>query len=105
MSWEYTMQKDGPALATPLGYLMAAAVLSALATAAQKAAVPAAHLSLARTAELLGGMQKCAKGPYVAKPAHSDFTQEIENSGWGPGRRLAAPPPGIIAIPAGSSPV
>ncbi|MBQ4824013.1 CoA transferase [Leisingera sp. HS039] len=73
------------------GYLMAAAVLSALATAAQKAAVPAAHLSLARTAELLGGMQKCAKGPYVAKPAHSDFTQEIENSGWGPGRRLAAP--------------
>ncbi|QAX30798.1 CoA transferase [Leisingera sp. NJS204] len=73
------------------GYLMAAAVLSALATAAQKAAVPAAHLSLARTAELLGGMQKCSKGPYVVKPAHSDFTQEIENSGWGPGRRLAAP--------------
>uniref|UniRef100_UPI000B04A398 CoA transferase n=1 Tax=Leisingera sp. F5 TaxID=1813816 RepID=UPI000B04A398 len=73
------------------GYLMAAAVLSALATAAQGVAVPAARLSLARTAELLAGMQKCAEGPDVTKPANSDFAQEIENSGWGPGRRLAAP--------------
>ncbi|WP_027257538.1 CoA transferase [Leisingera aquimarina] len=73
------------------GYLMAAAVLSALATAAQGVAVPAACLSLARTAELLAGMQKCAEGPDVTKPANSDFAQEIENSGWGPGRRLAAP--------------
>ncbi|WP_291729197.1 CoA transferase [Leisingera sp. F5] len=73
------------------GYLMAAAVLSALANAAQGAAVPAARLSLARTTELLAGMQKSAEGPDVTKPANSDFTQEIENSGWGPGRRLAAP--------------
>ncbi|AHC99655.1 CoA transferase [Leisingera methylohalidivorans] len=73
------------------GYLMAAAVLSALAAAAQGEEVPAARLSLARTAELLAGLQKYAEGLDLTKPADSDYNPEIENSGWGPGRRLAAP--------------
>ncbi|WP_264211240.1 CoA transferase [Leisingera thetidis] len=73
------------------GYLMAAAVLSALASAARGAAVPAARLSLARTAELLAGMEKTAAGAEFTEPADSDFGREVENSSWGPGHRLAAP--------------
>ena len=72
------------------GYLMAAAVLSALAAAARGETVPAAHLSLARTAELLAGMQRLADGPEIRKPADSDYAPGTENSAWGPGRRLAA---------------
>lgn len=73
------------------GYLMAAAVLSALTAAAQGEAVPQARLSLARTAELLAGMDKSVKGPEIAGPENGDYSQHIEPSGWGPGHRLAAP--------------
>ncbi|KIC37878.1 CoA transferase [Leisingera sp. ANG-M7] len=73
------------------GYLMAAAVLSALTAAAQGEAVPQARLSLARTAELLAGMEKSAEGPEITGPVDSDYAPEIEASSWGPGRRLAAP--------------
>ncbi|UWQ41991.1 CoA transferase [Leisingera aquaemixtae] len=73
------------------GYLMAAAVLSALAAAARGAEVPTAHLSLARTAELLAGLPKSADAPDLAPPADSDYAEETEQSGWGPGRRLAPP--------------
>ncbi|KIC28530.1 CoA transferase [Leisingera sp. ANG-M6] len=73
------------------GYLMAAAVLSALTAAARGAAVPSARLSLARTAELLAGMEKSANGPDIGGPGDGDYSQLIERSGWGPGHRLAAP--------------
>ncbi|UWQ50297.1 CoA transferase [Leisingera caerulea] len=73
------------------GYLMAAAVLSALIAAAGGAEVPSAHLSLARTAELLAGLPESAKGPALTTSAGSDYSEKIENSGWGPGRRLAPP--------------
>ncbi|OBY28716.1 CoA transferase [Leisingera sp. JC1] len=73
------------------GYLMAAAVLSALTAAAQGEAVPQARLSLARTAELLAGMEKSAEGPEITGPVDSDYAPDIEATSWGPGRRLAAP--------------
>ncbi|UWQ80094.1 CoA transferase [Leisingera sp. S132] len=73
------------------GYLMAAAVLSALTTAAQGEAVPQARLSLARTAELLAGMEKSAEGPEIIGPIDCDYAPDVEASSWGPGRRLAAP--------------
>ena len=80
------------------GYLMAAAVLSALTEAARGANVPTAHLSLARTAELLAGLPKSAEGPDLTAPADSDYATETERSGWGPGRRLE-PPLRVCAAP------
>ncbi|NSY39921.1 CoA transferase [Leisingera sp. ANG59] len=73
------------------GYLMAAAVLSALTSAARGEAVPQARLSLARTAELLAGMEKSAEGSDITGPEDADYSPNIETSGWGPGNRLAAP--------------
>ncbi|MCB4454835.1 CoA transferase [Leisingera sp. McT4-56] len=73
------------------GYLMAAAVLSALTAAAHGEAVSTARLSLARTAELLAGMSKSAEGQDITGPEDSDWSPRLETSGWGPGRRLAAP--------------
>ncbi|KIC20256.1 CoA transferase [Leisingera sp. ANG-Vp] len=73
------------------GYMLAAAVLSALASAARHGSAPAASLSLARTAEQLAGMEKSSSDPELASPAASDYCQQTENTGWGPGRRLAAP--------------
>ncbi|MFY0308728.1 CoA transferase [Leisingera sp. D0M16] len=81
------------------GYLMAAAVLSALTAAARREEVPSAYLSLARTAELLAGLAITAEGPGLSTPAGSDYAEEIENTGWGPGRRLAPP------LRVGSSPI
>ncbi len=70
------------------GYLMAAAVLSALADAASGNSIMHAHLSLARTAELLAILGKTDTGqdPITANP--SDYDEETEQSGWGPGHRL-----------------
>ncbi|MBY6139731.1 CoA transferase [Leisingera daeponensis] len=73
------------------GYLMAAAVLSALAAAARGETAPSARLSLARTAELLAGKQQTAEGMELTMPAEQDYVQRTENTGWGPGHRLAAP--------------
>lgn len=73
------------------GYLMAAAVLSALAAAARGTELPTARLSLARTAELLAGMEKHSSGADIAGPETEDFSPSTELSSWGPGRRLAAP--------------
>lgn len=73
------------------GYLMAAAVLSALNAAAQGMQVPTARLSLARTAELLAGMDAFTQGLDITGPATADYAPHTEKSSWGPGRRLAAP--------------
>ena len=50
------------------GYLMAAAVLSALTAAAQGLPVANGHLSLARTAELLASLTPHSEGPRSALP-------------------------------------
>ncbi len=71
------------------GYLMAAAVLSALANAASGETIALAHLSLARTAELLAGLSKSEDGDEISSTAAEDYSSATEDSGWGPGHRLA----------------
>ncbi len=70
------------------GYLMAAAVLSALAEAASGNSIMHAHLSLARTAELLAILGKTDTGQGAITANQSDYCEETEQSGWGPGHRL-----------------
>ncbi len=70
------------------GYLMAAAVLSALAEAASGNSIMRAHLSLARTAELLAILGKTDTGQDAITANQSDYGEESEQSGWGPGHRL-----------------
>lgn len=73
------------------GYLMAAAVLSALTAAAKNKKVPQARLSLARTAALLDGLGKTATGADITAAMPLDYTSKTEHSGWGPAQRLTAP--------------
>ena len=73
------------------GYLMAAAVLSALAEAARGNTVMHAQLSLARTAELLAALGKSDPAKAVKDPSPSDYNNTPETSGWGPGYRLRSP--------------
>ncbi len=73
------------------GYLMAAAVLSALAEAAQSNSVMHAQLSLARTAELLAVLGKTDAADEIGEVTKSDYSKTMENSGWGPGYRLKSP--------------
>lgn len=73
------------------GYLMAAAVLSALSAAAKGQSVPQARLSLARTAVLLDSLEKTTPGPEIDTPTDADYSSTPEHSGWGPGQRLAPP--------------
>lgn len=70
------------------GYLMAAAVLSALAEAASGNSIMHAHLSLARTAELLAVLGKDDAESAPISPATTDYGTATETSGWGPGHRL-----------------
>ncbi len=70
------------------GYLMAAAVLSALAEAASGNSIMHAHLSLARTAELLAILGKTDTRQDAITANQSDYGEETEQSGWGPGHRL-----------------
>ncbi|TMV07592.1 acyl-CoA transferase [Ruegeria sediminis] len=70
------------------GYLMAAAVLSAMTRAARGLEIADAHLSLARTAELLAGLEMSADGDEILAAEQADHAPVPEPSGWGPGRRL-----------------
>lgn len=70
------------------GYLMAAAVLSALAEAASGNSIMHAHLSLARTAELLAVLGKDDVEAEPIIPMPTDYSPVTEASGWGPGHRL-----------------
>ncbi|CUH43085.1 CoA transferase [Ruegeria atlantica] len=70
------------------GYLMAAAVLSALAEAASGNAIMLGQLSLARTAELLAILGKSDTKEVIAGANPSDYSQALEESGWGSGHRL-----------------
>ncbi|WP_299891185.1 CoA transferase [uncultured Ruegeria sp.] len=70
------------------GYLMAASVLSALAEAASGNSIMHAHLSLARTAELLAVLGKTGPDDKAIEATAKDYAAAIEQSGWGPGHRL-----------------
>ncbi|MEC7257472.1 MAG: CoA transferase, partial [Pseudomonadota bacterium] len=73
------------------GYLIAAAVLRALRLRAQTGAGWSARLSLARTAALLtsGGAGDFTGGDLRETP--EDLAPEIEQTAWGPARRLRFP--------------
>ena len=70
------------------GYLLAAAALSALAEAASGNTVMTAHLSLARTAELLASLAKTSDKGDITATMSQDYMPQTEPSGWGAGYRL-----------------
>ncbi len=70
------------------GYLMAAAVMSALAEAASRQTVMDARLSLARTSELLATLAKSDADKDITQALPTDYADKLEPSGWGPGHRL-----------------
>lgn len=72
------------------GYLMAAAVLRAMGRRAQGEIV-SAELSLARTAETLMGAPGTLEPDAPIRMAEGDLAPEIEETGWGPARRVAPP--------------
>ncbi|MFA3920164.1 CoA transferase [Ruegeria hyattellae] len=69
------------------GYLMAASVLTGLLYALERREIGTAHLSLARTAELLTSLDGTCGGA-VAGPVQADFSEQIEHTPWGPADRL-----------------
>ncbi|MBD3787146.1 MAG: CoA transferase [Sphingomonadales bacterium] len=73
------------------GYLMAAAVARALRLRAATGAVMSARLSLARTAALLTGAGMTEAGGDWAPMGAADLAPEIEETDWGPARRVGFP--------------
>lgn len=74
------------------GYMMAAAALNALSTAASTQQAATARLSLARMAEQLAQMPRrldaSGDGPVITAAQPADYQPQIENSSWGPGLPL-----------------
>jgi crotonobetainyl-CoA:carnitine CoA-transferase CaiB-like acyl-CoA transferase len=77
------------------GYLMAAAVLSALHQAAVTRTTQTAQLSLARTAERLASLpeqnslpQQTTAAPLLGQAIAADYCSQMEKSSWGPALRL-----------------
>jgi crotonobetainyl-CoA:carnitine CoA-transferase CaiB-like acyl-CoA transferase len=77
------------------GYLMAAAALRGLGERRRSGRILAAKLSLARTAKWLvdGGFQDDEPG--LADESEADLGEWIEESGWGPAKRLKMPVAGV----------
>lgn len=72
------------------GYLLAAAVVSGLARRNQ-GEVRSARLSLARVAHLLGATKGSSHGPDFAPASEDELDPRIENSDWGPAKRVRWP--------------
>ncbi|CUH88943.1 Formyl-coenzyme A transferase [Phaeobacter sp. CECT 5382] len=70
------------------GYLMAAAVLSALRQALTTGETQNASLSLARTANLLAEISRSESGSPLQEKLPQDYDRRRENSDWGPALRL-----------------
>nr|WP_269751772.1 CoA transferase [Pseudophaeobacter flagellatus] len=70
------------------GYMMAAAVLRALKSAVLENRAASARLSLARMAEQLAQTPHHLDSPALHAAEADDYAREIENSTWGPARRL-----------------
>lgn len=70
------------------GYMMAAAVLNALTSAATRQRAASARLSLARMAEQLAQMPQQLSGQKIEGARPEDYGSDIENSSWGPALRL-----------------
>ncbi|SPJ26945.1 CoA transferase [Falsiruegeria mediterranea] len=76
------------------GYFMAAAVVSALTRAVRGDGIHRARLSLARTAEVLAKLEPVSE-PEITGSTPADLDDWIENSPWGPAKRLK---PGIEVV-------
>lgn len=94
------MRRLGRAQPTPLpvqaldhatGYLMAAAVLRGLTERRLTGRGSAARASLARTAHLLLSHPTQTEGNAFAAETEADLAPEVENTAWGPARRLRPP--------------
>ncbi len=70
------------------GYLMAAAVLVLLRRAATRQGAGRARLSLARTAELLCAHRQAHPGALSLTHREGDHLETLEDTPWGPARRL-----------------
>ncbi len=79
------------ALDQATGYLMAAAALRALRIRRGGGPILAARLSLARTAMLLIESLSNEKTPLLAPETTEDLESAIENTFWGPARRVRFP--------------
>jgi len=94
MSWE---KKNKPtplpvqALDHATGYLMAAAVITALTDAIDGKGITNSRLSLVRTAKLLMQHPQSKPGTLSLQPQANDFCSEIEQTPWGQALRLRAP--------------
>ncbi|MCL6284888.1 CoA transferase [Ruegeria sp. 2012CJ41-6] len=69
------------------GYLMAASAVTSLRHALEHSEVGAAHLSLARTAELLASLDPM-RGADLTGSGQADFADQTEHTPWGPASRL-----------------
>ncbi|MCZ0735647.1 CoA transferase [Phreatobacter sp. AB_2022a] len=89
----------GQAIDHATGYLMATAVIRGLTERLATGRGSEARASLARTAQLLvsGGGQSADAAP-LAPERPDDLSEAIEETGWGPARRLR-PPATIEGIP------
>ncbi|UUX49355.1 CoA transferase [Nisaea acidiphila] len=88
------------------GFIVAAAVLSGLAERVRSGAGATFRTSLARTANLLEGQFQADGTPEFAPETEADLAPQVENTHWGPARRLASPvelstTPVFWSIPAG----
>ncbi|MDJ0944925.1 MAG: CoA transferase [Kiloniellales bacterium] len=72
------------------GYLLAAAVIHALG-ARRRGRILSARLSLARTARLLTAQRPPAPGPAPLESGADDLAPAVEDTAWGPARRLSFP--------------
>jgi hypothetical protein len=73
------------------GYFMAAAALRGLTLRLRENTAIRARLSLARTAAALTGSGEAIAGQAFAGLNEADYEQKIEQTPWGPGRRLRPP--------------
>ena len=72
------------------GYLIAATALRALAKRTE-GQILSAELSLARTAETVMAADGRLTPEYPVRLGEADLSQEIEQTGWGPARRVTPP--------------
>lgn len=80
------------------GYLVAAAVVRGLTAKLTQQQVMRGRLSLARTAALLMAFPAAGDGPPLAPAADDDWAPALEQTQWGPARRLQ-PPVQIDGVP------
>ena len=97
---DYGMRMSGADEPTPLpvqaldhatGYFLAAAVIHALGERSASGRVLSARLSLARTAQLLSRSTRENLHVGLHPQDQNDLTTDIEQTGWGPAKRIRFP--------------